>query len=77
MNSTINVTISLSLQGSPYLRVIDRMFGRCVMSGLTKKWLRDIYSLYQRKYTEERSIKTEAAVNSNENERVSLQQNAS
>ncbi|KAK4313254.1 hypothetical protein Pmani_003166 [Petrolisthes manimaculis] len=42
-------------KGSPYRKIIDRMMGRCVMSGLTKKWLSDTYSLYQREYTEERS----------------------
>ncbi|KAK4317324.1 hypothetical protein Pmani_011588 [Petrolisthes manimaculis] len=55
-------------KGSPYRKIIDRMMERCVMSGLTKKWLRDTYSLYQREYTEERStLEPEEAVISSDN----------
>lgn len=55
MKRTTKKSNSFSVQGSPYLRVIDNVMGRCVMSGLTRKWLRDIYSVYQQKQPEERT----------------------
>ncbi|KAK4312977.1 hypothetical protein Pmani_015642 [Petrolisthes manimaculis] len=60
-------------KGSPYRKIIDRMMGRCVMSGLTRKWLGDTYSLYQREYTEERStLEPEEALTSSDNGLVVL-----
>ncbi|KAK3892705.1 hypothetical protein Pcinc_003497 [Petrolisthes cinctipes] len=64
-------------KGSPYRKIIDRIMGRCVMSGLTRKWLRDTYSLYQREYTEERStLEPKEAVISSDNGLVRLNMNA-
>ncbi|KAK3893008.1 hypothetical protein Pcinc_003187 [Petrolisthes cinctipes] len=60
-------------KGSPYRKIIDRMIERCVMSGLTRKWLRDTYSLYQREYIEERStLEPEEAMISSDNGLVVL-----
>ncbi|KAK3888147.1 hypothetical protein Pcinc_007791 [Petrolisthes cinctipes] len=56
-------------KGSPYLRIIDRTMGWCVMSGLTKKWLKDLYKIYEKKQTEEKSsLEARDAVISSENE---------
>ncbi|KAK3893012.1 hypothetical protein Pcinc_003191 [Petrolisthes cinctipes] len=64
-------------KGSPYRKIFDRMMGRCVMSGLTRKWLRDTYSLYQREYTEERStLEPKEDVISSDNGLVCLNMNA-
>ncbi|KAK4301547.1 hypothetical protein Pmani_026325 [Petrolisthes manimaculis] len=64
-------------KGSPYRKIIDLMMGRCVMSGLTRKWLGDTYSLYQREYTEERStLEPEEALTSSDNGLVRLNMNA-